>query len=100
MAQQKKELSAYEKELRSFLTGKPTGSLLYIAERAMKLAIIDIDDYNPEQSATIREAKLGCSNVRSERKASYEARLKAENAGNPEIELPNQSTSADGGKIA
>jgi hypothetical protein len=100
MAQQKKELSAYEKELRSFLTGKPTGSLLYIAERAMKLAIIDIDDYNPEQSATLRETKMGCNSVRSARKASYEARLKAENAGNPEIELPNQSTSADGGKIA
>lgn len=100
MAQKNKELSAYEKELRSFLTGKPTGSLLYIAERAIKLAIIEIDDFNPEQSATLRESKMGCYSVRSARKASYEARLKAENQGNPEIVLPNKSTSADGGKIA
>ena len=35
----KNELSPFEKEIRSFLD-KPAGSLLYIAERALKGAIL------------------------------------------------------------
>lgn len=100
MAQEKKEISKNEKEIRSFLNGKAPGSLVYIAERALKGAIFEIDDYYPEQSAVLREAKVACHSVRMERQASYAAKLKAEDKGNPEIVLPNKSTSADGGKIA
>ena len=53
----KNELSPFEKEIRNFLD-KPAGSLLYIAERALKGAIRAIDDYDPEQASEIHTPML------------------------------------------
>jgi len=92
-------LTKFELEIRSFLD-KPAGSLLYIAQRALKGAIRSIDDYDPEQASELHQAMVDINRVRLERKAAWAAKEKAENQGRPEIEPTPHSTSADGGAIA
>tara|TARA_R110002012_G_C11480768_1_gene595011 strand:+ start:565 stop:855 length:291 start_codon:yes stop_codon:yes gene_type:complete len=93
------ELSDFEKEIRSFLD-KPAGSLIYIAQRALKRASQNLEDFEPDNAAKLHSSAMEVNTVRLARKARWEAQQKAENQGRPEIEPDNQSTSADGGAVA
>jgi hypothetical protein len=92
-------LTNFEQEIRTFLD-KPAGSLIYIAQRALKGAIRTIDDYDPEQAAELHQAMVDINRVRLERKAAWAAKEKEENQGRPEIEPTLHSTSADAGAVA
>ena len=90
-------LTSFEQEIRTFLD-KPAGSLIYIAQRALKGAIRSIDDYDPEQAAELHQAMVDINRVRLERKAAWAAKEKEENQGRP-VPTPH-STSADAGAVA